>query len=34
MKCHWSHPPANEIYKKDNLSVFEVDGAVSKVCFE
>ena len=31
MKCTWSHPPANEIYRKDNLSVFEVDGAVSKV---
>ncbi|XP_065669066.1 histone acetyltransferase KAT6A isoform X1 [Hydra vulgaris] len=31
MKCHWSHPPADEIYKKDNLSVFEVDGAVSKI---
>ena len=35
MKCQWSHPPANEIYRKDDLSVFEVDGAISKVqnCF-
>jgi len=31
MKCNWNHPPANEIYRKDNLSVFEVDGAVSKI---
>ena len=31
MKCNWTHPPANEIYRKDSLSVFEVDGAVSKV---
>ena len=31
MKCQWSHPPANEIYRKNELSVFEVDGAISKV---
>lgn len=31
MKCNWTHPPANEIYRKDDLSVFEVDGAVSKL---
>eukprot|EP00794_Sanderia_malayensis_P012840 gene12840-14160_t len=31
MKCQWRHPPANEIYRKDDLSVFEVDGAVSKI---
>ncbi|XP_076831692.1 histone acetyltransferase KAT6B [Brachyhypopomus gauderio] len=30
-KCGWFHPPANEIYRKDNLSVFEVDGNVSKI---
>jgi histone acetyltransferase MYST1 len=24
------HPPGNEIYRHENLSVFEVDGAVSK----
>lgn len=26
-KCGWFHPPANEIYRKDNLSVFEVSWA-------
>lgn len=30
-KCQWFHPPANEIYKKGDLSVFEVDGNISKV---
>ncbi|KAG7389561.1 hypothetical protein PHYPSEUDO_010206 [Phytophthora pseudosyringae] len=25
------HPPGNEIYRHDNLSVFEVDGAISKI---
>ncbi|XP_037133926.1 histone acetyltransferase KAT6B isoform X3 [Syngnathus acus] len=30
-KCGWFHPPANEIYRKDCLSVFEVDGNVSKL---
>jgi hypothetical protein len=30
-KCKWHHPPANEIYRKDNLSVWEVDGQVSKI---
>ncbi|XP_061564469.1 histone acetyltransferase KAT6B isoform X2 [Cololabis saira] len=30
-KCGWFHPPANEIYRNDNLSVFEVDGNVSKL---
>ncbi|XP_027885821.1 histone acetyltransferase KAT6B isoform X2 [Xiphophorus couchianus] len=30
-KCGWFHPPATEIYRKDNLSVFEVDGNVSKL---
>ncbi|TRY55407.1 hypothetical protein DNTS_034422 [Danionella cerebrum] len=30
-KCGWFHPPANEIYRKDNLSVFEVDGNISKI---
>lgn len=23
-KCNWFHPPANEIYRKDDVSVFEV----------
>ncbi|XP_066534408.1 histone acetyltransferase KAT6B isoform X2 [Hoplias malabaricus] len=30
-KCGWFHPPANEIYRKDSLSVFEVDGSLSKI---
>uniref|UniRef100_A0A8C9TPF5 Histone acetyltransferase n=1 Tax=Scleropages formosus TaxID=113540 RepID=A0A8C9TPF5_SCLFO len=30
-KCNWFHPPANEIYRKDNVSVFEVDGNVSTI---
>ncbi|TNN82421.1 Histone acetyltransferase KAT6B [Liparis tanakae] len=30
-KCGWFHPPADEIYRKDDLSVFEVDGNVSKL---
>ncbi|XP_036381409.1 histone acetyltransferase KAT6B-like isoform X4 [Megalops cyprinoides] len=30
-KCGWFHPPANEIYRKGDLSVFEVDGNVSKI---
>lgn len=25
-KCGWFHPPANEIYRKNNLSVFEVSS--------
>uniref|UniRef100_A0A8C5HCQ6 Histone acetyltransferase n=1 Tax=Gouania willdenowi TaxID=441366 RepID=A0A8C5HCQ6_GOUWI len=30
-KCCWFHPPANEIYRKDDISVFEVDGNVSTI---
>ncbi len=30
-KCTWFHPPANEIYRKDDLSIFEVDGIASKI---
>lgn len=30
-KCTWYHPPANEIYRSHDLSVFEVDGNISKV---
>uniref|UniRef100_A0A7N6AZH6 Histone acetyltransferase n=1 Tax=Anabas testudineus TaxID=64144 RepID=A0A7N6AZH6_ANATE len=30
-KCNWFHPPANEIYRKDDVSVFEVDGNVSTI---
>lgn len=27
-KCTWFHPPANEIYRKDSVSVFEVRECV------
>nr|CAD7425881.1 unnamed protein product [Timema monikensis] len=30
-KCGWRHPPATEIYRHKNLSVFEVDGNVNKI---
>uniref|UniRef100_T1ITF4 histone acetyltransferase n=1 Tax=Strigamia maritima TaxID=126957 RepID=T1ITF4_STRMM len=30
-KCTWTHPPATEIYRHSNLSVFEVDGNVNKI---
>ena len=30
-KCNWFHPPANEIYRKGDLSVYEVDGMASKI---
>ena len=30
-KCVWRHPPGDEIYRKGNLSVFEVDGKKNKV---
>ena len=30
-KCHWFHPPANEIYRHKDLSIFEVDGMASKI---
>ncbi|XP_022246086.1 histone acetyltransferase KAT6B-like isoform X2 [Limulus polyphemus] len=30
-KCSWTHPPATEIYRKDDLSVFEVDGNINKI---
>uniref|UniRef100_A0A3P8VVF0 Histone acetyltransferase n=1 Tax=Cynoglossus semilaevis TaxID=244447 RepID=A0A3P8VVF0_CYNSE len=30
-KCEWFHPPANEIYRKDDVSVYEVDGNVSTI---
>ncbi|VDM68072.1 unnamed protein product [Strongylus vulgaris] len=29
-KCEWRHPPGNEIYRDKNVSVFEVDGNVSR----
>ena len=30
-KCQWYHPPGNEIYRKAEISVFEVDGMASKI---
>ncbi|XP_045478193.1 histone acetyltransferase KAT6B-like isoform X2 [Harmonia axyridis] len=30
-KCTWRHPPGTEIYRYQNLSVFEVDGNVNKI---
>ncbi|ESP04027.1 hypothetical protein LOTGIDRAFT_110219 [Lottia gigantea] len=30
-KCPLNHPPANEIYRNGDISVFEVDGNVSKI---
>ncbi|KAJ6646742.1 Histone acetyltransferase KAT6B [Pseudolycoriella hygida] len=30
-KCTWRHPPGNEIYRRDDISVFEVDGNVNKL---
>lgn len=29
-KCVWRHPPGDEIYRKDRLSVWEVDGKTQK----
>jgi hypothetical protein len=30
-KCLWRHPPGREIYRKDELSFFEVDGEYNKI---
>ena len=30
-KCVWRHPPGDEIYRKNIISVFEVDGQKNKV---
>merc|ERR1719210_2958789 len=29
-KCSWRHPPGNEIYRKDDISFFEIDGRKNK----
>lgn len=29
-RCQLRHPPGNEIYRKDNISVFEIDGALAR----
>ncbi|CAL8305366.1 unnamed protein product [Merluccius merluccius] len=31
VKCVWKHPPGDEIYRKANISVFEVDGKKNKI---
>lgn len=31
LKCYFNHPPGNEIYKKDSLSFFEIDGRKNKM---
>eukprot|EP01094_Clydonella_sp_ATCC50884_P019344 TRINITY_DN3753_c0_g4_i1.p1 TRINITY_DN3753_c0_g4~~TRINITY_DN3753_c0_g4_i1.p1 ORF type:complete len:433 (+),score=114.00 TRINITY_DN3753_c0_g4_i1:86-1384(+) len=31
LKCDLGHPPGNEIYRKDTLSVFEIDGKRNKI---
>lgn len=30
-KCTWRHPPGTEIYRREDISVFEVDGNVNKL---
>ena len=30
-KCTLYHPPGNEIYRKDSVSFFEIDGRKNKV---
>lgn len=30
-KCRWKHPPGNEIYRCNNLSVWEVEGKKCKI---
>ncbi|XP_055836613.1 uncharacterized protein LOC129905215 isoform X2 [Episyrphus balteatus] len=30
-KCYWRHPPGTEIYRNDDISVFEVDGNINKI---
>ena len=30
-KCVWRHPPGREIYRKDAMSFFEVDGKLNKI---
>lgn len=30
-KCKLRHPPGNEIYRKDDISMFEVDGKTTKI---
>lgn len=30
-KCSWRHPPGTEIYRCDDISIFEVDGNANKI---
>ena len=30
-ECRWDQPPGKEIYRKANMSVFEVDGYIHKL---
>lgn len=30
IKCNLKHPPGNEIYRKDSISFFEIDGRKNK----
>ena len=30
LKCKLFHPPGNEVYRKNNISVFEIDGRKNK----
>jgi len=30
-KCEWRHPPGDEVYRHDNVSMFEVDGKKAKI---
>ena len=32
-KCQLFHPPGNEIYRRDTISFFEIDGRKNKVCY-
>lgn len=32
-KCEWFHPPANEIYRKDDVSVYEVKNSADLLHF-
>ena len=31
-KCVWRHPPGSEIYRRNQFSYWQVDGAQMKVC--
>ena len=30
-KCEWKHPPGKEIYRHEDLAIFEIDGAKQKL---